>query len=213
MAIDRHVIEQDIPEPALPLEKPDAVGPLVKPGLSRGEDGVSAVLVRQHLKGNGLHALPRFRENHLRLSVIHRSKDARTVTGQQEDAREHQRGNVLKALPINDLPLKPRTLCRVQAGPRGDTSRSGQPRHQKRRGNGLAAEPQQRNQAMHQRRDKIHIRRRQTVVDQRTGFFCSGISGSPPFGGCITSAMRILSTQEPSAFPADFWAIHKADLP
>ena len=158
-------------------------GPLVKPGLSRGKDGVSAVLVRQHLKGNGLHALPRFRENHLRLSVIHRSKDARAVTGQQEDAREHQRGNVLKALPINDLPLKPRTLCRVQAGPGGNTSRPGQPRHQKRRGNGFAAEPQQRNQAMHQRRDKIHIRRRQTVVDQRDRLLLFRHIGLSPFRG------------------------------
>ena len=160
MPINRHVVEQDVPEPALPLEEPDAVGPLVKPGLARGENGVSRVLVRQHLKGDGLHALPRFRENHSRLAVIQGRQDARAVTGQQKDTRKHQRGNVLKALPINDLPFKPRTLCRVQAGPGRDTPRPGQPRHQKRRGNGLAAKPQQRNQTVHQRRNEIHVRRR-----------------------------------------------------
>ena len=160
MPINRHVVEQDVPEPALPLEEPDAVGPLVKPGLARGENGVSRVLVRQHLKGDGLHALPRFRENHSRLAVIQGRQDARAVTGQQKDTRKHQRGNVLKALPINDLPLKPRTLCRVQAGPGRDTPRPGQPRHQKCRGNGLAAKPQQRNQTVHQRRNEIHVRRR-----------------------------------------------------
>ena len=208
MPINRHVVEQDVPEPALPLEEPDAVGPLVKPGLARGENGVSRVLVRQHLKGDGLHALPRFRENHSRLAVIQGRQDARAVTGQQKDTRKHQRGNVLKALPINDLPLKPRTLCRVQAGP-------------------VPANPAIRNAVETDLpRSRSNVTKLCTSGGMKstsegdkpsltsgTGFFCSGVSGSPPFGGCITSAMRTLSTQEPSAFPADFWAIHKADLP
>lgn len=31
MPINRHVVEQDVPEPALPLEEPDAGRPLVQP--------------------------------------------------------------------------------------------------------------------------------------------------------------------------------------
>lgn len=160
MPINRHVVEQDVPEPALPLEEPDAGRPAGQAGPRAWRKWRIPCTRPPASEGGRAARPPRFRENHSRLAVIQGRQDARAVTGQQKDTRKHQRGNVLKALPINDLPLKPRTLCRVQAGPGRDTPRPGQPRHQKRRGNGLAAKPQQRNQTVHQRRNEIHVRRR-----------------------------------------------------
>lgn len=62
------------------------VGPLVKPGLARGENGVSRVLVRQHLKGDGLHALP---VSGKITPALPSSRDVRTHERSRDNRRIH----------------------------------------------------------------------------------------------------------------------------
>ena len=154
--VNGRVIAQHIPEPALAAGNAEAFGTVIRCGFHCGKERIAGVFVRQRFNGHQLGTFAGFGKNHLGHVAVKGGEHARTVVGEQQNARQHKAWNICDIRTIGDTPGKPRLAGRPQAGLRRYLA-ARKPGHEHMRRHCPPAQAQQDRKATQQAGHKIHV--------------------------------------------------------